>query len=172
MNNQTQNQHSSPEDTLFMIGIVAFAVLLGVLWTSAEFAMWLFHGRTFHVSTKVVAQALFRLPKHLSDPAAAWPAPFDHELPDAAQYWFAIGIELAIPVLLAIGIYVAAAGRIGGPRKRGNRAAHGYLIVCEMLGQTVARQNTVFTDRGVNAHRIQQRAIIENGSRSVDPQSD
>jgi type IV secretion system protein VirD4 len=109
MNNQTQNQnqHSSPEDTLFMIGIVAFAVLLGVLWTSAEFAMWLFHGRTFHVSTKVVAQALFRLPKHLSDPAAAWPAPFDHELPDAAQYWFAIGIELAIPALLAIGIYVA-----------------------------------------------------------------
>ena len=56
MNNQTQNQHSSPEDTLFMIGIVAFAVLLGVLWTSAEFAMWLFRGHTFHTSSKVVAQ--------------------------------------------------------------------------------------------------------------------
>jgi hypothetical protein len=57
---------------------------------------------------------------------------------------------------------------LGGLVRRlvAERTGHANLIVSDMPWLFPGGRP------GVNAHRIQQRAIIENGSRSVDPQSD
>ncbi|MGH9056841.1 MAG: hypothetical protein ACRDYY_13430 [Acidimicrobiales bacterium] len=107
--NTHQQQHMKPGDVLLGVGLVVFLLGIGFVWSSAELAMWLFHGHFFHVTGAVVARAMFHFPKHLSNPAKAWPAPFGAELPDAAQYWCAIWLEVAVP-LLAVPLLAVVGG--------------------------------------------------------------
>jgi type IV secretion system protein VirD4 len=96
-------QHTASGETIGTVLLVLFVFGLGFVWSSAELAMWLFHGHFFHATDAAVAHAVVHFPKHLSNPAAAWPAPFDVELPGAKQYWCAISLEVGLPALVAIG---------------------------------------------------------------------
>jgi uncharacterized membrane protein YphA (DoxX/SURF4 family) len=106
-NYSNSQQHMAPGESIAIVLIVMFLFGLGFVWSSAELAMWLFHGHFFHATGAATASAVIHFPKHLSNPAAAWPAPFSAELPDAKQYWSAIALELVGPVILVVGVVVA-----------------------------------------------------------------
>jgi len=103
VNNGTK-QHMEPGEAMFIIILVLFVLNLGFIWSTAELAMWLFHGHFFRATDAVVANAVVHWPKHFSDPAKAWPAPFDTELPDAKQYWCAILLEVGAPSVLFLAV--------------------------------------------------------------------
>jgi type IV secretion system protein VirD4 len=103
MSNNNQ-QHTASGEAIGTLLLVVFVFALGLMWSSAELATWLFHGHFFHATDAAVANAVVHFPKHLSNPAAAWPAPFNAELPGAKQYWCAISLEVGIPALVTLGI--------------------------------------------------------------------
>jgi len=103
MSNNNQ-QNTAAGEAIGTVFLVLFVFGLGFVWSSAELGMWLFHGHFFRATDAAVANAVVHFPKHLSNPAAAWPAPFSTELPDAKQYWCAIWLVVGIPALVALGI--------------------------------------------------------------------
>ena len=112
----SNQQHMEPGEAMLFIVLVLFVFGLGFIWSTAELAMWLFHGHFFKATDAAVANAVVHWPKHFSDPTAAWPAPFDKELPDAKQYWCAICLEFLSPFVLFF-LVALAIGRIrSGPR--------------------------------------------------------
>jgi type IV secretion system protein VirD4 len=69
------------------------------------------------------ADVLARLPRHLDDPAAAWPAAVRDELPGRTAMLAALGIALALLVLLAAAILWALDRLTGGADRRRSQAA-------------------------------------------------
>jgi len=75
--------------------VAAATAALGFLWTS-QAAAALFGGRSFPARADDALVALGRLPHHLSDPAAAWPAPLGAALPGPVAYWTVLSVPLIV----------------------------------------------------------------------------
>lgn len=115
------------------IALGALALVLGAAaaaWLVAQLAALLFAGGPASLSPTDAASALLRLPGHLDDPRAAWPAPQRSGLPGAAGFYVAGLLMLAALGAVAVAVARAVgwsrdrgAGRVRGGRDRGARWA-------------------------------------------------
>jgi hypothetical protein len=101
-----------PETAGFVL-LAAVASGLAVLWLWGGLAGWVFgdgwpHGLSLADHARVAA----RLPRHLDDPAAAWPGPARNGLPGAAAFYAVLGMMLTAAAML-VSIVVVAARRVG-----------------------------------------------------------
>jgi type IV secretion system protein VirD4 len=89
--------------------VIAGAVALGaLLWLWGGIAGLLFGGGWPHVTAGELPGVLVRLPAHLGDPVAAWPAAARPQLPAAAGFYAALAVLAGIAAALGL-----AAGRAG-----------------------------------------------------------
>ena len=86
-------------DTLTVLAGAVVAVLAGWVWASGEVAGWLLSGRWPRVGPASVPGIVGRLPRHLSDPRLAWPAPARGALPGPVGL---AGCGLALVVLATV----------------------------------------------------------------------
>lgn len=88
-------------ERLLIAGVVAAAAAaFGFLWAS-RMAVALFGTPPFPAQVDDALVALGRLPHHLGDPAAAWPAPLSRALPGPVAYWAVL--SLPVCVIAAVG---------------------------------------------------------------------
>jgi type IV secretion system protein VirD4 len=71
----------SPGDQLLAAGLGLTAAAGGLVWASGQLAGLVFGHTWLDLDPAEVAGVLWNLPDHLSDPAAAWPAPAQQALP-------------------------------------------------------------------------------------------
>jgi type IV secretion system protein VirD4 len=87
--------------------VVAAGLLLaaaGVAWAGAALAATI-TGGDFHASLGTAAHAAARLPSHLSDPAAAWPATVSAALPGPLAYWMSTAVVgVAVAGVVGVGL--------------------------------------------------------------------
>ncbi|HLI24332.1 MAG TPA: type IV secretory system conjugative DNA transfer family protein, partial [Acidimicrobiales bacterium] len=104
----------------------AVSALVGVavawyalVWVDGELAGWLWRGHWPGATLTAVAVAAARLPAHMGDPAAAWPAAVRGDLPAAPAMYLTGG--LTVLALAALGLGAARMGRLvgGGHLRRG-----------------------------------------------------
>jgi type IV secretion system protein VirD4 len=88
------------------LAVVVALVSLGV-WLTGQLAALLFKGRWPHVSFSDAIQVALRLPAHLGDPSAAWPAAVRADLP--APFWIWITGMLVMAVLGGVGGFAVMA---------------------------------------------------------------
>ena len=83
-------------------------MLAAVVWLTGAIGGWLNAGHGPRLSAAATATVLIRLPGHLGDPRAAWPAPWPSRLPGAAWLYliaFAITGLFVGAALLAVVLY-------------------------------------------------------------------
>jgi hypothetical protein len=101
-----------PETAGFVL-LAAIASGLAVLWVWGGLAGWIFgdgwpHGLSLADHARVAA----RLPRHLDDPAAAWPSPARDDLPGATAFYALLGAMLCAAGA-TVTTLVLAARRLG-----------------------------------------------------------
>ena len=117
-----------------VVGTLAF-----LLWASGGVAALLFgpEHRWPPIGLGVVGHAMGRLPRHLGDPAAAWPPPLQRLLPGPVAYYAVLGLVL---LLLAAALFAAVRLRavlgLDGRRDPGSSRWAGGR---ELRGLTVPR---------------------------------
>jgi len=90
---------------ILLVALLAVAVIGGaVIWCGAALAARL-TGERLPASLSEAIQAAGRLPSHLSDPAAAWPASLAPRLPGAWLYWLSQLVVLAGAAALSTGLW-------------------------------------------------------------------
>ena len=97
-----------------VVAIGALVTVAGTLWLWGGLAGVLFGSGWPTVGFGQLLRVLIRLPSHLSDPAAAWPAVVRPALPGAVGFYAALGVLAA-----ATGALSLIAGRSGPPALRG-----------------------------------------------------
>ena len=114
---------SSTEDlVLWLFGwcLALIAAVSAVVWSTAQIAGALFGaGRPTAPVTRTPGIAL-RLRDHVTDPAAAWPAPDHARLPEAAGMYAALVVTVTVLTIL-----VWAALRVHGGMRRPGRWVRG-----------------------------------------------
>jgi len=102
---------------VFVVG-GALAVVVGVVWGGASLAL-LVMGQAPELPVSASVVALRNLASDLSDPAAAWPAPYGSRLPGPVVYWLCTGVvvavAIAVPVVLAKWL---SRSKVGTSRRR------------------------------------------------------
>lgn len=88
-------------DEWFTYVIVGVGGLAGSVWAGAQLASLLSSGRPLPVSLGDALRAGVRLPETMGDPAAAWPAAAQSQLPGPWLYWPATALVLAAAIGLA-----------------------------------------------------------------------
>ena len=86
--------------------IVVIVLATAGTWLTGQLAALMFMGAWLHVGLTGVAGAAARLPWHLADPRAAWPAAYQGQLPGTAAFYVAAMTASAI-----LGFPAAAAVR-------------------------------------------------------------
>jgi len=110
-------QGATPWETALFAALgMAMTVAAGV-WLWGQLAGLLFGSRWPAVSPVEAGGLLVRLPQHLDDPAAAWPAEARASLPGAAAFYATLAVLVAVVAAAAVGLrHVVAGGRRRGPR--------------------------------------------------------
>ena len=88
-------------DEWFTYVIVGVGGLAGSVWAGAQLASLLSSGRPLPVSLGDALRAVVRLPETMGDPAAAWPAAAQSQLPGPWLYWPATVLVLVAAIGLA-----------------------------------------------------------------------
>src|SRR5581483_5913688 len=73
----------------------------GIVWAGAALAA-LLSGKHLDASLGEALQAAVRLPRHLSNPAVAWPAPTGGALPGPWLYWFSQTVVLTVVAVSSV----------------------------------------------------------------------
>ena len=107
-------------DELLTTVVVAGLVVAGLVWLTGQVAGLLFAGTWLPVPPQDLPGILRRLPKHLGDPAQAWPATVRQLLPGPVGMYTAFLAPFVVPLLLRLAeLALLGAWRSG----RGSRAA-------------------------------------------------
>lgn len=93
-----------PVDDLLWWGAGLVAGCGLVVWAGAQLAARIHSGAWLEVGAAQMAGVLLRLPSHLSDPAAAWPAPAAAQLPGPIGFWAAFLTLVALPFAALLGV--------------------------------------------------------------------
>lgn len=94
------------------------AAAVGGLWAGASLAL-VVSGNAGWVGASAAVDALGRLPGHMGDPAAAWPAPYEAALPGPGLYWTCTGAAAAaVAASVAAGARLVGRSRVGTSRRR------------------------------------------------------
>jgi type IV secretion system protein VirD4 len=108
----------TPADTVTVAVVAAFAAAGLITWVSGQLAGRVVSGRWPPVSLAAAPGIVARIPAHLGDLAAAWPAPARGLLPGEALMLVGFGLLLAGTAGLAVGVgVVMRAVRAGVPRR-------------------------------------------------------
>lgn len=103
---------------LVLVAGALAAMTIGVLWAGASVAL-VVSGEARLVGVSAAVDASARLPRHLGDPAAAWPAPYSAALPGPVLYWACTGfVAAAVAALVAVGVGWLGRSRVGTSRRR------------------------------------------------------
>ncbi len=71
------------------------------------------------IPASAAAHASKSLPANLSDPAAAWPSPYSHELPGPVLYWICTAVAAAVLAAAVIGLAkLFGRSKVGTSRRR------------------------------------------------------
>jgi hypothetical protein len=95
-----QFRHSQDVDGVLLVGVGVAVALVGLVWLAGQVAGLLAGGGWPEVPPAELPGILARLPKHLADPARAWPAAVRGPLPGPAGMYAALALLFAVPVLL------------------------------------------------------------------------
>ena len=98
-------------EIVFIGAVLAAGAVAAACWTGAALAA-VVTGHSLPASLADALVAATRLPRHLSDPAAAWPSPAGRALPGPFVYWPA-----QVLVVVAIAAAVVVARRIFRPAR-------------------------------------------------------
>jgi type IV secretion system protein VirD4 len=96
---------SRAEGQLYAALGAALAAVLGVIWLTGALTGLLFGGGWAPIGFAEVVLTTLRLPSHLGDPRAAWPASARPELPEAAGFYASATLVLSAVVLTAFGTH-------------------------------------------------------------------
>jgi type IV secretion system protein VirD4 len=121
----TARRDAGKGDLVLVAAIGAIALLSGLVWLWGGVAGALFGAGWPRIAAGQLLGVLVRLPAHLTDPAVAWPGLARARLPGAAATYAALGLVVA--VVLMLGLLIAnAVDRIraaGFSRSPGARSA-------------------------------------------------
>jgi hypothetical protein len=95
-----QFRHGQDVDAVLLVGIGVVIALVSLVWLAGQVAGLLAGDGWPKVPLAGLPGILVRLPEHLGDPAAAWPAAVRGRLPGAALMYATFGLLLAVPALL------------------------------------------------------------------------
>jgi hypothetical protein len=95
-----QFRHSQDVDGVLLLAVGVIVALVGLVWLAGQVAGRLVGGGWPEVPLAELPGILARLPKHLGDPAGAWPAAVRGRLPGPAGMYTTLALLLAMPVLL------------------------------------------------------------------------
>jgi hypothetical protein len=87
-------------DGVLLVGVGVAMALVGVVWLAGQVTGLLAGGGWPEVPLAELPGILARLPKHLADPARAWPAAVRGRLPGPAGMYAALAFLFAVPVVL------------------------------------------------------------------------
>lgn len=118
----------------FAIAVAVFATAIALAWAGAVLAAVLAGHTPAGVPLHETGAALIALPRHLDDPAHAWPAEIAAQLPGPLLYW------LAQAVVFAVGVALATAAWWMTRRVRGHGSSPNALGVAADAGFAQARQ--------------------------------
>lgn len=105
------------EMLVFVVGGAA-ASALGVVWAGASLAL-LVAGNRPAVPASVAGSAIGSLPAHLTDPAAAWPAPYSELLPGPVVYWVCTAVAAVLLGGVLFGLFkLFGRARVGTSSRR------------------------------------------------------
>jgi hypothetical protein len=97
-----QLQHHQANDTLLFVAIGVVVVVGGLVWLTGQLASLLASGSWPEVPLSELPSILARLREHLGDPAAAWPAAVDGQLPGPLGMYATLAGILATPLALGV----------------------------------------------------------------------
>jgi hypothetical protein len=109
-----QFRHGQDVDGVLLVGLGVVVALVGLVWLAGQVAGLLAGGGWPEVPLAELPGILARLPRHLADPAGAWPAAVRRRLPGPAGMYIALALLLAVPVLLgALAVWLRRRGTTG-----------------------------------------------------------
>src|SRR5581483_7502377 len=91
----------APGEVLFVGAVTLAGGASGIVWAGAALAA-LLSGKHLDASLGEALQAAVRLPRHLSNPAVAWPAPTGGALPGPWLYWFSQTVVLTVVAVSSV----------------------------------------------------------------------
>jgi hypothetical protein len=95
-----QFRHSQDVDGVLLLAVGVIVALVGLVWLAGQIGGGLVGGGGPEVPLAELPGILARLPKHLTDPARAWPAAVRGRLPGPAGMYLTLALLLAVPVVL------------------------------------------------------------------------
>jgi hypothetical protein len=95
-----QFRHGQDVDGVLLVGLGVVVALISLVWLAGQVAGLLAGGGWPEVSLAELPGILTRLPRHLADPAGAWPAAVRGRLPGPAGMYAALALLFAVLVLL------------------------------------------------------------------------
>lgn len=94
------DRHGLSTGELFLVGGAALLLLLGgVVWAGAALAA-LVVGEALEASLGTAAEAAFRLPVNMGDPASAWPEAVASTIPGPWIYWPSTGLAAVVAMVV------------------------------------------------------------------------
>lgn len=90
-------------DLMIFLGIGVIVALTGLQWLIGNVAALLTHAQLLHARPGDTVHALLRLPQHLGDPRAAWPARLRTRLPGPVLYWITTALLLLAAMAATFG---------------------------------------------------------------------
>jgi hypothetical protein len=95
-----QFRHSQDVDGVLLVAVGVIVALVGLVWLAGQVAGGMVGGGWPEVPLAELPAILTRLPKHLANPARAWPAAAQERLPEPAGMYATLALLLAVPVML------------------------------------------------------------------------
>jgi hypothetical protein len=95
-----QFRHGQDVDGVLLVGLGLAMAMVGLIWLAGQVAGLLAGGGWQEVSLAELPGMLARLPRHLADPAGAWPAAVRGRLPGPAGMYAALALLFAVAVVL------------------------------------------------------------------------
>ena len=109
-----QFRHSQDVDGVLLLAVGVIVALVGLVWLAGQVAGGLMGGGWPEVPLAELPSILARLPKHLGDPARAWPAAVQERLPGPAGMYATLALLFAVPVLVGtLAVWVRRRRRTG-----------------------------------------------------------
>src|ERR1700694_5532045 len=90
-------------DVVVLVAIAAALSVVALVWLWGGIAGSVFGDGWPHVGAGGLLGVLTRLPKHLGDPAAAWPPPARSGLPGPGGFYAALGMLASAAAALGLG---------------------------------------------------------------------
>lgn len=167
-----QRQPSSPESSPLesvLFGILIAVVVAGaVVWATGEIAGATFGGGAPGAAFEDMPRVLQRLPRHLADPARAWPRAVRHALPGPVGFYGVFAFLLVGVVVAAVSIYrLFRSAREDGGGARSSWASRRDLTPLRVKGAERGRLVLGRSGSGLLAAEPRQSVIVLGPTQSM-----